>query len=89
MKCGPGIRTRSRECNSPFPRHGGRPCAGSDTESNFCRSGPCPGKYLLVTMANKQTIRNIAKSFVYLCFSTYMCLLCSSSVALFVILTFY
>ena len=54
VKCGPGTQTRSRECNSPFSRHGGRPCAGSDTESNFCRSGPCPGKHLLVPMTNKE-----------------------------------
>ena len=42
--CGEGLQTRSRQCDNPVPRHGGRPCEGLELESAPCivRS-ICPG----------------------------------------------
>ncbi|XP_036128071.1 hemicentin-1 [Molossus molossus] len=40
--CGRGNRTRTRTCNSPPARHGGRPCAGAAVEVIMCNVRPCP-----------------------------------------------
>ena len=42
--CGPGSRSRSRECNNPAPSHGGEECQGSSKESGECNTKPCQGK---------------------------------------------
>jgi hypothetical protein len=35
-ECGEGFQTRSRNCDSPLPEHGGRPCEGLELESMPC-----------------------------------------------------
>ncbi|XP_023256793.1 properdin [Seriola lalandi dorsalis] len=39
--CGEGLMLSIRICNSPAPKHGGRLCEGSNTQTSICRS-PCP-----------------------------------------------
>ncbi|XP_076457791.1 SCO-spondin-like isoform X4 [Babylonia areolata] len=39
--CGPGIRTRKRQCDSPSPKGGGRPCQGLAVETTGCMGPPC------------------------------------------------
>lgn len=47
VTCGTGTRTRSRVCDRPPSRFGGRPCEGSATDSDTCDIGtPCPSKLL-------------------------------------------
>ncbi|XP_065187399.1 SCO-spondin-like isoform X2 [Sycon ciliatum] len=41
-QCGPGIETRTRRCNSPPPKHDGKPCEGHRTDSQSCQIVPCP-----------------------------------------------
>uniref|UniRef100_A0A8C9DLV3 Hemicentin-1 n=1 Tax=Prolemur simus TaxID=1328070 RepID=A0A8C9DLV3_PROSS len=40
--CGGGARQRTRDCSDPAPQHGGSKCEGSDVQSDFCNSDPCP-----------------------------------------------
>ncbi|XP_062570988.1 hemicentin-1-like isoform X1 [Saccostrea cucullata] len=40
--CGVGLQFRTRECDSPSPRNGGRQCIGSSLDSKTCVSGHCP-----------------------------------------------
>ena len=35
-ECGFGVRTRTRLCDSPVPKHGGRKCPGHSTEKEKC-----------------------------------------------------
>ena len=37
-------KTRTRECDNPEPRDGGRECEGDDTETTNCDLPDCPGK---------------------------------------------
>ena len=41
-------KTRSRKCNNPPPKGGGRKCVGFNAESISCETGACPGinKYM-------------------------------------------
>lgn len=41
-ECGGGRRRRLRQCNSPAPKNGGRPCMGSVFEDKSCNSQACP-----------------------------------------------
>ncbi|XP_067929075.1 hemicentin-1-like [Watersipora subatra] len=41
VSCGVGTKTRTRECNSPVPRNGGKDCEGPSTRSKRCRAPPC------------------------------------------------
>lgn len=43
VTCGKGIQKRSRQCNSPSPANGGKPCQGSDSEMRNCHNKLCPG----------------------------------------------
>ena len=36
-------KTRTRECDNPEPRDGGRDCEGDDTETTNCDLPDCPG----------------------------------------------
>ena len=36
--CGPGMRRRQRECNSPLPSDGGADCVGAEEEEEPVRS---------------------------------------------------
>ncbi|MEJ1270154.1 hypothetical protein NN561_000975 [Cricetulus griseus] len=42
VSCGGGARKRTRDCSDPVPQHGGSKCEGSDVQSDFCNSDPCP-----------------------------------------------
>ena len=41
--CGTATRSRSRLCNNPAPRFGGRPCSGGDIDRVPCALQSCPG----------------------------------------------
>ena len=42
--CKQGKQSRTRECNLPAPRHGGKKCEGQAQESQVCNDKvPCPG----------------------------------------------
>merc|ERR1712113_3489 len=40
--CGGGSQSRSRSCDSPSPKYGGKTCPGSATQSQSCNSHNCP-----------------------------------------------
>jgi len=40
--CGVGFQSRTRKCNNPKPRYGGKPCAGDDNEAENCNERDCP-----------------------------------------------
>ncbi|KAL1775484.1 hemicentin-1 isoform X4 [Sigmodon hispidus] len=42
VSCGGGARKRTRDCSDPVPQYGGSKCEGSDVQSDFCNSDPCP-----------------------------------------------
>uniref|UniRef100_H0WC62 Hemicentin-1 n=1 Tax=Cavia porcellus TaxID=10141 RepID=H0WC62_CAVPO len=42
VSCGGGARQRTRDCSDPVPQYGGSECEGSDIQSDFCNSDPCP-----------------------------------------------
>ena len=42
--CGEGRISRTRECDSPAPAHGGETCPGIEIEDKICNNGPCKGK---------------------------------------------
>ncbi|KAK2508441.1 hypothetical protein MC885_016939, partial [Smutsia gigantea] len=42
VSCGGGARQRTRACSDPVPQYGGSRCEGSDVQSDFCNSDPCP-----------------------------------------------
>ena len=39
--CGLGTKTRTRECNDPAPKHNGKNCPGSNTETGECQLKEC------------------------------------------------
>ncbi|XP_052280866.1 SCO-spondin-like [Dreissena polymorpha] len=39
VKCDVGIRRRFRQCDSPSPQNGGKPCYGYEAEENDCNTG--------------------------------------------------
>lgn len=41
---GPGLQTRTRDCDSPAPVGAGNYCFGLSFEDQACDNGPCPGK---------------------------------------------
>ena len=42
--CGSGEKSRTRQCDSPPPSHGGLDCDGSNAEKTTCNTQACPGK---------------------------------------------
>ncbi|XP_028394319.1 uncharacterized protein LOC114518504 isoform X2 [Dendronephthya gigantea] len=40
-ECGPGVRTRDRRCNNPYPNYGGASCVGKGHESTVCSMPDC------------------------------------------------
>nr|XP_044998229.1 hemicentin-1 isoform X3 [Jaculus jaculus] len=42
VSCGGGARQRTRDCSDPAPHYGGSKCEGTDVQSDFCNSDPCP-----------------------------------------------
>nr|XP_051676343.1 hemicentin-1 isoform X2 [Oryctolagus cuniculus] len=42
VSCGGGARQRRRDCTDPAPQYGGSRCDGSDVQSDFCNTDPCP-----------------------------------------------
>ncbi|XP_013411289.1 uncharacterized protein LOC106174328 isoform X4 [Lingula anatina] len=58
--CGPGVRTKTRQCNNPAPQFGGQSCPGSGTGTEECNVRPCPeapdtkgSHFVLLFLANK------------------------------------
>ena len=43
--CNSGVQERTRQCNSPVPRHGGDWCQGTTYGSQRCKIKDCPGNY--------------------------------------------
>ena len=41
LKCGGGIKERTRVCNNPAPSDGGRACGGGATGTVKCNTAPC------------------------------------------------
>ena len=41
--CGGGRKVRTRECNAPVPRSGGKECDGGSTDATDCNTTPCKG----------------------------------------------
>uniref|UniRef100_A0A182Q5U7 Peptidase M12B domain-containing protein n=1 Tax=Anopheles farauti TaxID=69004 RepID=A0A182Q5U7_9DIPT len=44
--CGAGIKTRTRECDSPNPKNGGKFCTGTRIEYATCNTQPCPDTHI-------------------------------------------
>lgn len=42
VTCGGGLISRQRECSSPVPQNGGKPCAGEAADYETCNKQPCP-----------------------------------------------
>ncbi|XP_066920815.1 SCO-spondin-like isoform X2 [Clytia hemisphaerica] len=40
--CGSGVKERTRQCNSPSPKHGGAACPGKNRELADCATWRCP-----------------------------------------------
>lgn len=48
VTCGDGVFTRTRQCDAPAPKFGGKNCTGTDQDTKPCYSGtPCPCKISL------------------------------------------
>ena len=48
--CKEGKQSRTRECNSPAPQHGGKKCDGEAQESQVCNQNvPCPSEFGFTT----------------------------------------
>lgn len=41
VSCGVGTQTRTRKCNNPEPKYGGKDCVGSDRETRKCEKEKC------------------------------------------------
>ena len=41
--CGSGFQRRTRNCSSPAPANGGKPCVGNAEDLRVCTLRPCPG----------------------------------------------
>ncbi|XP_068231428.1 hemicentin-1-like [Palaemon carinicauda] len=41
MTCGIGVKVRTRRCSAPYPRFGGAPCPGEDTQTATCEGSTC------------------------------------------------
>ena len=39
--CGGGIRKRTRRCNNPAPKNGGKTCPGAATQQQRCNTKAC------------------------------------------------
>lgn len=52
MSCGGGARQRTRDCSNPVPQYGGTTCEGTDTQSDFCNTDPCPSEFETVSHLN-------------------------------------
>ncbi len=44
MTCGRGQRRRFRTCSNPPPKHNGRPCIGSNQDTEKCNHQECAGR---------------------------------------------
>ena len=52
VSCGDGVQLRHRTCDSPYPRHGGRECLGTDTDTRACQLTACEGQlYSLLSLS--------------------------------------
>ena len=69
VSCGYGTRRRTRRCDNPAPRYGGR-CVGSSSNTETCNIRDCPGHVtslsLLDTNKKLSCHRETARRFVSL-----------------------
>ena len=54
VSCGYGNRRRTRRCDNPAPRYGGRSCYGSSSSTETCKIRNCPGHATFLTAWHKQ-----------------------------------
>ena len=52
VKCGGGMKKRTRGCSNPAPQHGGLECKGDAVESKSCNTHKCPGWSLITEILN-------------------------------------
>ena len=65
--CGTGAMTRSRQCDSPPPHHGGRDCQGAATEETVCNLFPCPGQSALNPIITTIEVDNMHILLIFIC----------------------
>ena len=53
VTCGPGVKSRSRNCDNPAPQFGGNNCGGTTSDTGACTSGACPGNNDLDLLESK------------------------------------
>ncbi|GMI14195.1 hypothetical protein TrVE_jg9331 [Triparma verrucosa] len=51
-ECGYGQATKTRQCDNPAPKNGGKPCLGAFTEAETCYLGPCADGGPLYSLAD-------------------------------------
>ncbi|KAL4228860.1 hypothetical protein ACF0H5_011900 [Mactra antiquata] len=57
VTCGDGVLTRTRKCDSPAPKFGGKTCPGNDTKTKSCYAGtPCGVDVAALCQANRNAI---------------------------------
>ena len=65
--CGGGEHERVRQCNSPAPAYGGKPCEGPFRQRRLCNKENCPGD-------SGYRMTNIARWLLFVClFSSSSC----------------
>ena len=47
ISCGSGMTNRTRNCDSPEPKFGGKFCNGTNTDNKACNDKSCPGMWPL------------------------------------------
>ncbi|KAK3736620.1 hypothetical protein QZH41_018297, partial [Actinostola sp. cb2023] len=57
--CGGGVRMRSRKCNNPRPKNGGKRCRGESKEYKYCINKKCPSNVPHPRMTECQSKRNV------------------------------
>ena len=53
--CHGGTRSRSRSCDNPQPLHGGKDCAGANTDTTLCDNPHCAGLIVALSLSFDQS----------------------------------
>ncbi|XP_031573976.1 A disintegrin and metalloproteinase with thrombospondin motifs 16-like [Actinia tenebrosa] len=56
--CGGGVRTRTRQCNNPTPRNGGKLCVGESKKFQYCNNQKCSSNVPDTRMIQCKSKRN-------------------------------